>query len=253
MQPIILYDIPNKLYKGGWAPNPTKTRFCLGHKGLPHEIILVEFPDIATTMKSIGASPTAGGKYTVPVIKDPNTGAVVSDSHAIAKYLDDTYPDKPLIPRGAHVLMQTFESLFMNTVLKPSSRLLAVRTLELQKDTSREFFITTRLKMLRETSWGDVAPEDKAREQWAALKKGLGEVDGWYQKSEGRWIMGDVFSFADIVVAGWLVWWDAILNEEERQEIYALHGGRWGRLLTDLNSECNTNLGSFGEQSRSFL
>src|SRR5205807_8963152 len=140
--------------------------------------------------------PTAGGKYTVPVIKDPNTGAVVSDSHAIAKYLDDTYPDKPLIPRGAHVLMQTFESLLMSIVLKPCYRLLAARTLELQKDTSREFFITTRLKIFRETSWGDVAPEAKAREQWTALKKGLGEVDGWYQQSGGRWIMGDVFSFA---------------------------------------------------------
>lgn len=206
-------------------------------------------------MKSIGASPTREG-YTVPVIKDPNTGAVVSDSHAIAKYLDEIYPDKPLIPRGAHVLVQTFESQFRTVVLKPSLRLLMARSLEMvQNDTSREFFIERRLGMLRETSWRDVAPEGKVQEQWAALKKGLGVVDEWYQMSGGRWLMGDIFSFADIVVVCFLVWWDVILKEEERQEIYALHGGRWRRLLTDVNAECNTDLGSFEEcrTLRSFL
>ena len=228
-------------------------RFCLGYKGLPHEVIWVEMHDIAATMKSIGASPTGGGRYTVPVIKDPNTGALVSDSHAIAKYLDETYPDKPLIPRGTHVLMQNFESLFSSVVLKPSLRLLMARTLEIQKDNSREFFIKTRLRMIGETSWSDVAPEDKIQVQWAALKNGLGVVDGWYQKSEGRWIMGDIFSFADIIVVCWLVWWNAILKEEERQEIYALHEGRWGRLLRDVNSECNTDLGSVGERIQSLL
>ncbi|KAG1841903.1 hypothetical protein DFJ58DRAFT_732251 [Suillus subalutaceus] len=92
MQPIILYDTPCKLPKKQWAPNPSKTRFCLGHKGLPYEVVWVEFCDIAATMKGIGASPTAGERYTVPVIKDPNTGAVVSDSHAIAKYLGRDLP-----------------------------------------------------------------------------------------------------------------------------------------------------------------
>ncbi|KAG0698287.1 hypothetical protein DFH29DRAFT_834834 [Suillus ampliporus] len=253
MQRIILYDILSKLPKKGWAPNPSKTRFCLGHKGLPHEIAWVEFPDIAATMKSIGASPTAGGMYTLPVIKDPNTGAVVSDSHAIAKYLDETYPDKPLIPQGAHVLVQTFESMFISTVLKPSFKLLMVRTLEIQNDINREWFIQSRLKMFRENRWEDMAPDGKAQQMWAALKKGLGVVDGWYQKSGGRWIMGDTFSFADIVVVSWMAWFNAILNEQERQEIHALHGGRWARLLKDVNSECNTNLGSFEGHSHSFL
>ncbi|KAG1735229.1 hypothetical protein EDB19DRAFT_1115190 [Suillus lakei] len=253
MQPIILYDIPSKLPTKRWAPNPSKTRFCLGYKGLPHEIIWVEFCDIALTMKGIGASPTAGERYTLPVITDPNTGAVVSDSHAIAKYLDETYPNKPLIPHGAHVLVQTFETLFISTVLKPSSRLLMARTLEIQNEMSRELFIESRLKMFRETRWEDVAPAEKTQQMWAALKKGLGVVDEWYLKSGGRWIMGDIFSFADIVVVSWVAWWSAILNEQERQEIHALHGGRWARRLADVNSECNTDLGYFEKHNRSFL
>jgi glutathione S-transferase len=252
MQPIILYDIPCKFPKKKWAPNPSKTRFCLGYKGLPYEVIWVEFCDIAATMKGIGASPTAGQRYTLPVIKDPNTDSVVSDSHAIAKYLDETYPDKPLMPHGTHVLIGTFETLFVNTVLMPSVKLLAVRTLEIQNDISREMFIESRLKMFRETRWEDMAPEGKAQEMWATLKKGLGVVDGWYQKSGGRWIMGDTFSFADIAVASWtVVWWNAVLNEQECQELHALHGGRWARLLADVNTECSTDLGSFEEDSSS--
>ncbi|KAG1841902.1 hypothetical protein DFJ58DRAFT_807280 [Suillus subalutaceus] len=226
MQPIILYDIPSKLPKKQWAPNPSKTRFCLGHKGLPYEVIWVELCDIAATMKGIGASPTAGERYTVPVINDPNTGVTISDSHAIAKYLDETYPDKPLIPHGTHVLVETFETLFLNTVMGP---------------------------MARETRWEDMAPEGKAQEMWTALKKGLGVVDGWYQKSGDRWIMGDTFSFADIVVASWIAWWNVVLNEQECREVHALHGGRWARLLADVNTECNTNLGSFAERRLSFL
>ncbi|KAG1814943.1 hypothetical protein EV424DRAFT_1412828 [Suillus variegatus] len=66
-------------------------------------------------MKDIGTSPTAGKRYTVPAIKDPNTGIVVYGSHAIAKYLDKTYPDKLLIPRGAHVLVETFETPYINS------------------------------------------------------------------------------------------------------------------------------------------
>ncbi|KAG2358175.1 hypothetical protein BDR07DRAFT_1473211 [Suillus spraguei] len=253
MQPIVLYDIPCKLPKKGWAPNPSKTRFCLGHKGLPYEVVWVEFCDIAATMKAIGASPTAGKRYTVPVIKDPNTGALVSDSHAIAKYLDETYPDKPLIPRGAHVLVETFETLFINTVMTPSFKLLMARTLEIQNDISREAFIASRLKMSRETRWEDMAPEGKIQQMWAAFKRGLGVVDGWYQKSEGRWIMGDTFSFADIVVVSWMVWWNTVLNKQERQEVHALHRGRWVHLLADVNAECNTDLGSFEKHSHSFL
>ncbi|KAG2123819.1 hypothetical protein DEU56DRAFT_828854 [Suillus clintonianus] len=257
MQPIILYDIPSKLPKKTWSPKSSKMRFCLGHKGLPYEVIWVEFRDISATMKDIGASPTAGEIYSLPVIKDPNTGAVISHSDTITKYLDETYPDKLLIPRGTHVLIQTFETLFIGTVVGPSSELLMARTLEIQNDISRESFIESRLTMCRETHWEDMAPKEKAQRMFAALKKGLGVVDGWYQKSGGRWIMGDTFSFGDLVVVCYVVWWSAILNKQERREIHALHGGRWARLLADVNFECNTDLGYFDSEehnnSRSFL
>ena len=69
------------------------------------EINWVEFPDTAPRMKEIGARATRyDGRdiYTLPVLHDPNTGALVSDSFDIAMYLDKTYPEKPVIPKDTN-------------------------------------------------------------------------------------------------------------------------------------------------------
>jgi glutathione S-transferase len=47
--------------------------------------------------------------YSLPVIQDPKTGKVISDSARIADYLDSTYPDTPkVIPAGTHALQKAF-------------------------------------------------------------------------------------------------------------------------------------------------
>ncbi|KAK0435617.1 hypothetical protein EV421DRAFT_1681489, partial [Armillaria borealis] len=58
----------------------------------------IELPDTEVLTKNIGASPTSAKPdgvspfYTIPIIQDDSTGAVVSDSAAIAGYLDKIYP-----------------------------------------------------------------------------------------------------------------------------------------------------------------
>jgi glutathione S-transferase len=201
---------------------------------------LVEFKDITYTLEAIGASPTAGDRYTVPVIKDPNTGAIVSDSLAIAEYLDKTYPEKPVIPCSTNVLMAAFEPMYCDTAYGKAVKYILTRTLAIQNDSSREYFINTRLAMFGATSWEEM--EENPEQQWEDWKKGLSEIDGWYQKSGGKWIMGDTFSFADMVVACRTMWWNAILDEEKRQELHCLNDGRWVKVLADVNAECGTDL-----------
>ncbi|KAG1727810.1 hypothetical protein EDB19DRAFT_1929801 [Suillus lakei] len=220
MQPIILYDIPSKVPKDIWAPNPAKTRFCLAYKGLPYTIVWVEFKDIPMTMKRVGASTTEGGRYTLPVIKDPNTGVVVADSLAIAEYLDKTYPEE-----ASHT----------------TRRQRYYRTLEIQNNSSREYFVQTRLELLGETRW-EAVTKSNVQQQWEDFKKGLDEIDKWYQKSGGKWIMGDTFSFADMVVACRTMWWNTIFDEEQLRELHSWNGGRWARVLADVNAECGTDL-----------
>ncbi|KAL1931537.1 hypothetical protein VTP01DRAFT_9680 [Rhizomucor pusillus] len=93
MKPIIFYDL--KLEGLGdryWSPNPNKTRFALNIKGLPYETVYLDFFAVHSEIPKITKSDR---KPTVPVIVDPNTGAVVQDSWEIALYLDKQYPDAP--------------------------------------------------------------------------------------------------------------------------------------------------------------
>jgi len=54
--------------------------------------------------------------------------------------------------------------------------------------------------------------------------------------------MGDTFSFADMVVACRTMWWNTILDDEKREELHSLNGGRWARVLAAVNAECGTDL-----------
>lgn len=191
-------------------------------------------------MKAIGASPTTGDMYTLPVIEDRNTGAIISDSLAIAEYLDKTYPQKQIIPHGANILMRMFEPTYCSVAYGKAVKYILARTLTIQNESSREYFISTRLAMVGESRWE--AMREKSQEQWEDWKKGLDEIDKWYQKSGGKWVMGDTFSFADMVVACRTIWWNAILDEEQRREFHSLNGGRWVQVLADVNAECGTDL-----------
>ena len=61
---------------------------------MPFTTVWVELPDIAGFLQSKGATHPP---YTLPAIDDPNTGALVVDSLAIAAYLDETYPETPKV------------------------------------------------------------------------------------------------------------------------------------------------------------
>ncbi|EGN93794.1 hypothetical protein SERLA73DRAFT_144791, partial [Serpula lacrymans var. lacrymans S7.3] len=101
-QPIILYDIPSTMPGKAFSSNTLKVRYCLGYKGLVFKTVWIEAPDIEERMKVIGAKPTrvksdGSDFYTLPVIEDPSTGAIVSDSLVIVEYLDKTYASTPAV------------------------------------------------------------------------------------------------------------------------------------------------------------
>ncbi|KAK0237553.1 hypothetical protein EDD85DRAFT_727496, partial [Armillaria nabsnona] len=87
-------------------------KYTLNLKSMPYQTAYVELPDIEALAKNIGASLTSTKPYgvspfyTIPILQDGSTGAVVSDSVAIAGYLDKTYPSSGpvLIPTGTMTL-----------------------------------------------------------------------------------------------------------------------------------------------------
>jgi len=115
---LVFYDIPGKNPGAeAWSPSTWITRFTLKYKGLKDRTEWVEYPDIETVCKKIGAEPTGTHpdgitpRYTVPVLYDPSTRVVISESGRIAEYLNETYPDTLILfPPGTRVLQAAFRA-----------------------------------------------------------------------------------------------------------------------------------------------
>ncbi|KAG1864334.1 hypothetical protein F4604DRAFT_1782958 [Suillus subluteus] len=148
-------------------------------------------------MKAIGAKPNkrrdGSDVYTVPVLSDPNTGALVTDSLEIACYLEKTYPEKPIFPNNSEPMIRVFDSAYMSLIL-PSFKPMLPRTIEILSPASPKFFIGT-------LSVDVPFPLDVNFDaEWKLLEKGYNTAYKWYQKTDGKWIMGSTFSYADIIV-----------------------------------------------------
>ncbi|KAG2101613.1 uncharacterized protein F5147DRAFT_581536 [Suillus discolor] len=236
-QTLVLYDIVSDLPGISWSPNPAKPRFVLSYKGLPFVTIWVEYADISTAMQAIGAKADkrldGTDVYPIPVLSDPNTGALITDSLEIVSYLEKTYPEKPVFPNNSESLIREFNSTHLDQIITPSIKSIWVRSTEIMSPRSVKFFTKAR-------SIDIALPWDKSYdEDWALLEKGYkNTVYDWYQKTDGKWFMGDTFSYADIVVACYLLWFKRVVREDEWAKISSWNGGKWAQLLADVEKKC---------------
>ncbi|KAL4062936.1 hypothetical protein V8B97DRAFT_1649565 [Scleroderma yunnanense] len=241
MLPLILYDIPSNIEGNYWSPNTVKSRFILAHKGLPFEVDWVEFPDIAPRMKEIGATPNkfpdGSERYTLPVLRDPNTGAIITDSWDIAVYLENTYPEKPIFPKDSQGLIRAFEAAYINQVM-PAIKFLLLRAREIMNEPSVEYYTTTKEEHFKQ-KFEEFSPEGPERDQhWSVLEKGFTTIKTWYDNTDGKWLMGSTFSYADILAGSGLFWFKRVLHDDEWKRVAAWHDGHWKRLLADVEREC---------------
>ncbi|KAG1725486.1 uncharacterized protein EDB91DRAFT_1239813 [Suillus paluster] len=231
MLPLVLYDVLSKLPGNNWSPNTAKPRFALSYKHLPFVTVWVEFSDIHIAMKAIGAKPNkrqdGSDLYTVPVLNDPNTGALITDSFEIVSYLEKTYPDKPIFPNNSEPLISVFDSAYVD-LIRPAARFIIVRYAEILSPASAKFVIQARTADFQ-VPWDEFSPEGPKRSN---------TVYEWYQKSDGKWIMGDTFSYADIIVGCWLLMLKRLLKEGEWARISSWNGGKWAQVLADVGKEC---------------
>jgi len=239
-EPILLYDIPSKAPGCAWSPNTWIIRYALNFKGLAYKTVWVEYPDIADVCKQIGAEHSMIRKngnpyYSLPVIQDPKTNAVISESLRIAEYLDATYPGtQKLIPAGTRTLQRSFRVAY-DVTTDASTQFIMPAVAGILLPRSKEYFVRT-----REAAFGkklpDMAPTGEAREvAWKEFEAGLGKVSAW-MKEDDLFFMGDTVSYADFVVAGEMQWFMKGFGEEsvEWRDMLAWQGGRWAKLLDNL-------------------
>ncbi len=82
-----------KLYDCTTAPSPRRARIFLAEKGIEHENIQIDLrkgEQLSEAFKAINP------RCAVPALMTED-GQVISENVAIASYLDETFPDKPLM------------------------------------------------------------------------------------------------------------------------------------------------------------
>ncbi|KAF9022821.1 hypothetical protein BDZ89DRAFT_1070411 [Hymenopellis radicata] len=243
---ITFYDIPSgPLPNAPFSPssNTWKTRYALNHKGIEYTTTWIEYPDIAPLYAKLGVRAVfqnADGTplHTLPLVHDHATGAIVSDSHAIAEYLDNTYraPEyAPLFPLGqpSYGLHRAFHDAFEAHINSLWQFCLPGQYAALNP-ASQAFF-----KPSKENMFGkkleDFAPrgEEGARE-WEKVKAGFDAMDKWY--GDNPFVLGDQLSFADMEIAAFVLWIQTVLGVESREwkDVSTWNGGRWAQLLDGL-------------------
>jgi glutathione S-transferase len=108
--PVTLYDLVGSDASRPFSPHCWKVRLALLHKGLPFQTVPTSFTAIPAV--------EGGASTIIPVIRDGDV--VVSDSFAIAEYLERTYPDRPTLFGGEGGRASArFVEAYSNTMLHP--------------------------------------------------------------------------------------------------------------------------------------
>lgn len=214
-------------------------------KGIPYRTVWVECCDIKSHCISIGAKPTAyevnpvdGSKtplYTFPVIQDPATGAIVSDSYNIALYLDKTYPSSnvTLIPAGTQALQAAFQDVLAEKI---AGNIMPLMILDIKKQiTNKSYDWWCRT---REENFGkpveDLVPAEQRPAMWKKGMEGFKQVGDWLDMDGGRqFLMGDKLSWGDIQLGVWLLAIRILWGENNREwkELMGVDGGRWKKFF----------------------
>jgi glutathione S-transferase len=176
-----------------FSPFVWRVIFCLHHKGLEFERVPLMF---------LEKEPYAASNHkALPVLKDGDTW--VSDSFQIAKYLEETYPEKPLfgsdIALGQAALLNSFFDQIITGGLFP---MLAADVYEQQTEENAAYFRET-----REPRLGGFTLEqarDNRTNALDAYRTALHPVRSTLTKQD--FLCGDAPAWADYAATGTFMW-----------------------------------------------
>ncbi len=209
---IQLFDLTAKDDRFRFSPYCWRARMSLLHKGLDFESVPWRFIEKDRISDS--------GQKAVPVIVDD--GKWISDSWDIATYLDQTYPDRPLLMKDAAARAQA--QLVIAVVAKqllPAAIPVAVSEVHgLLDEDNQAYFRQTREKVLGKSLEDmKVSPEAGL----AGLGKGLAVFE--MVLASNAYLGGDEATYADYALFGMLKWLDIVAPYNPIDEATAV--GKW--------------------------
>lgn len=197
--PIILYDLAAADDRVRFSPYCWRTKMALLHKGLEFETLPWRFTDKEAI--------APGGSVRVPVIVDGDKW--VADSWKIALYLDEAYPQRPLMEgagvRSLSKFINTWCDMSLNKALRPLALLQAVAILH---DKDKDYFRQSREAMLGMSLEDSCADQDGAL---SALTEVLAPAE--HALSGQAFLGGDSPCYADYALFGSLKWMHSLSGE----------------------------------------
>lgn len=185
--PIQLFELAGRDDRR-FSPYCWRTRMALEHKGLGYETTPVRFTD-----KDIIAF---SGQERVPIIKDGDT--VVSDSWAIAEYLEEKYPDTPSLFGGetGHGLAK-FVNVWTDRALHLALiKLVIADILDHVDDADRDYFVESRsARFGKSPAEVQTRSEEDLKAFGAAVSTLRAALDGQDYLSGGKPAYGDYIVF----------------------------------------------------------
>jgi glutathione S-transferase len=236
---ITLYDIPTGPNSPQpWAPNIWRVRFILNFKRLRYRTKWVDFANVESTLRAIGAPPSAvrsDGRpiYTLPVIVDatrnPNNPQILSNTNNIAEYLESTYPRPAVYPEGSRALQTLFVHYIQEVFAKPLLPIMIPLSHQQLPQHIRSHYLGS-------PSGGDVPlPPGPERERaWMAVKEQFDFLANILGKNvgdgDGVVAMGRDVSYADFALCSVLIWIERMAPHDGWARVRTWNGGRWNLL-----------------------
>ena len=190
---ILLYDLVGRDTTRPFSPHCWKVAMALAHKGLAISTAPTRFLEVPEV--------EGGVSKTVPVIRDGET--VVTDSFAIALYLDEAYPDRPTLFGGeGGEAMARFIERWSQVTIHPYVTTAAIMDLHAMQDAENAVYF----RQSREQRLGKRLEEVKA-----AREAGLGNFRASLEPlrsmlSYQPFIGGAAPLFSDYIVFGAMQW-----------------------------------------------
>lgn len=198
--PLRLYDLCGAEDRR-FSPYCARVKMALALKGLAYETVPVPFTGIAAI---------ADGAYkTVPVLEDGDRRVV--DSFAIARYLDEAYPHRPLFaPGAAGVAAARFVEGALFAGLHAGAMPLVAKPIhDRLQPADQSYFRTSREARLGRTLEEAFANHEAQLAAFAKLFAPLRHTLG-----HAPWFGGDAPLFVDAIVYGSLHWLHAVSDTD---------------------------------------
>ncbi|KAJ7758280.1 hypothetical protein B0H16DRAFT_1535682 [Mycena metata] len=222
--PLTLFDLDSK-DGTPFSPKVWAIRLLLNYKQISYSTTWVGFADIGTVLPAAGVPPTrrSAPLYTVPAILDGERA--ISDSRAIAEYLERTYPARP-------VRLQAHKGVVETHILWPLVPLVVPNVVNILNERDTDYFVKSRRQIFRK-ELHEICPLSEREAAVQTLVDALTALAGLTaDKNPEGWVFGAVEPvYEDFELVGLFMWLKVGGLPGLWERIKDLNNGRWGALL----------------------